>query len=233
MEDNFNTNGQMSESTENCCVNKENKKCGCKCLQTIINVVLLAALVVLFILHFTGIGTKSRVNPNAKPAMVTEGGVLKVAYINTDTLNAKYEYIQDLEKELKAFSDAKEKNYKKQMKDFESDYQNFIKTGAQLTLSQQQAKEAELKQRAEKLAGLEQEISVQIAKKQLADNEKMVNAVYAFIREYNAANQQFNLILAKSGASSPVLYGDEAMDITDEIINGLNEEYRSLKKDDK
>ena len=119
------------------------------------------------------------------------------------------------------------------MKDFESDYQNFIKTGAQLTLSQQQAKDAELKQRAEKLAGLEQELSVQIAKKQLADNEKMVNAVYAFIREYNAANQQFNLILAKSGASSPVLYGDEAMDITDEIINGLNEEYRSLKKDDK
>ena len=119
------------------------------------------------------------------------------------------------------------------MTSFQNDYQNFLKTGDQLTLSQQQAKEADLKQRAAKLSSLEQELAMQVAEKQAKDQEKMVKAVYAFIREYNAANQQFNLILAKSGASSPVLYGDEEMDITDEIVNGLNEEYRNVKKNEK
>ena len=195
--------------------------------------ILAIAVIVLYVLHFTGKCTNGAANPDAKSAMVPENGVLKVAYINTDTLNAKYEYILDLEKELKAYSAAKENSYKQQMASFESDYKNFLKTGDQLTLTQQQAKEAELKKRAEKLGGLEQELAMQIAQKQAADQEKMVKAVYAFIREYNAANQQFNLILAKSGASSPVLYGDEEMDITDEIINGLNEEYRNLKKNEK
>lgn len=232
MEDNQNIQNEVQNEINDCsCNTGEKKKCCCKC-NTIVMVVLFIAVAVLYVLHFTGIGTNSRVNPNAKPAVVAENGGLKIAYINTDTLNAKYDYIKDLEKELKAYSAAKENSYKQQMTSFQNDYQNFLKTGDQLTLSQQQAKEAELKKRAEKLGGLEQELTMQIAQKQAADQEKMVKAVYAFIREYNAANQHFNLILAKSGASSPVLYGDEEMDITDEIINGLNEEYHNVKKNE-
>lgn len=230
MEENQN-NGMQAEKQNDACSN-EKKKCGCKCYQTILNIVLLAAVVVLFVLHFKGNGASSLANPDAKPAPAQKGA-LKIAYVNTDTLNVKYEYIQDLEKELKAYTTAKENSYKQQMTSFQNDYQNFLKTGDQLTLTQQQAKEAELKKRAERLSGLEQELTLQIAKKQADDQEKMVKAVYAFIREYNAATQKFNLILAKSGASSPVLYGDEEMDITDEIINGLNEEYRNLKKNEK
>lgn len=230
MEENQN-NGMQAEQQNDACSN-EKKKCGCKYFQTILNIVLLAAVVVLFVLHFKGNGTSSLANPDAKPAPAQKGA-LKIAYVNTDTLNAKYEYIQDLEKELKAYTTAKENSYKQQMTSFQNDYQNFLKTGDQLTLTQQQAKEAELKKCAERLSGLEQELTLQIAKKQADDQEKMVKAVYAFIREYNAANQKFNLILAKSGASSPVLYGDEEMNITDEIINGLNEEYRNLKKNEK
>ena len=227
MEENLNSNSQLPEQTTNSCGNGNKGRAA-------FNVILAIAVIVLYILHFTGSGKGSdNSNSDAKPATTTEAGALKVAYINTDTLNAKYEYIKDLEKELKAYTTAKENSYKQQMASFESDYKNFLKTGDQLTLSQQQAKEAELKKRAEKLSGLESELTMQIAQKQSQDQEKMVKAVYAFIREYNANNQQFNLILAKSGASSPVLYGDDSMDITDEIINGLNEEYASVKKNEK
>ena len=233
MEDNQNIQNEVQNEINDCsCNTGEKKKCCCKC-NTIVMVVLFIAVAVLYVLHFTGVGTNSRVNPDDKPAVVAQNGGLKIAYVNTDTLNAKYEYIKVLEKELKAFSAAKENSYKQQMTSFQNDYQNFLKTGDQLTLSQQQAKEADLKQRAAKLSNLEQELAMQVAEKQAKDQEKMVKAVYAFIREYNAANQQFNLILAKSGASSPVLYGDEEMDITDEIVNGLNEEYRNVKKNEK
>ena len=209
------------------------------------NIVLLIAVVLLYIFHFAGIGTRSRTNPDAKPAVVAEGGALKVAYINVDTLNARYEYIKDLEKELNAYKTSKENSLKAQTQKLQSDvqalqneYQNYLKTGDQLTLSQQQAKEADLKkreaelnQRAEKLASLEQEYTKQIMEKHTSENQKMLNAVYAFIREYNADNQQFNLILARTGSELPlILYGDEAMDITEEIVAGLNEEYKTVKK---
>ena len=65
--------------------------------------------------------------------------------------------------------------------------------------------------------------------KYLESKKKMIDAVYAFIRDYNAKNQQFNVILKKSFSESPVLYMDDNMDITREIIDGLNEEYRNVK----
>ncbi|MBR1793448.1 MAG: OmpH family outer membrane protein [Bacteroidales bacterium] len=209
--------------------------------------VLVIAVILLYIFHFAGVGTHSRVNPDAKEAVIPENGVIKIAYVNTDSINLRYDYVKDLEKELIAFKNAKENSLKQQMTQFQNDalslqneYQNYLKTGDQLTLSQQQAKEAEFKQReaelnqrTQKLSGLEQEYAAQIQERQITENEKMIKAVYAFIREYNAANQQFDLILAKSNLSSPVLYGNEGMDITDEIIAGLNEEYKTVKSNRK
>lgn len=225
------------------CQCDDNKKCRCL---PIVNCILLVGLILLYIFHFTGIGAKGGkglANANAKaPVVVGEGG-LKIAYVNTDSLNANYKYIKDLEKELNAFKQGKENSLKQQMdklqadsKALQDDYQNYLQNGSSMSLTQQQNKEAELKKRdaeikkrAQQLAQLEQDYTSQILEKQTSENKKMIDAVYAFIREYNAQNQQFNLILAKTGTELPfILYGDEAMDITDEIIKGLNEEYEKV-----
>ncbi len=231
-----NENNQPSniEPTQKGTCTSENKSCGCKCLP-IINCILLAGLVLLYVLHFTGIGAKtpnSKVNAEAKAPVVGENGVLKIAYVNIDTLMAKYDYASSLESQLKSFQAAKENNYKLQMEQFQKDYQAYIKGGADnMTLSQQQAKEKELQDRAQKLQTLEAEYTLQIQEKTLSESEKMTKAVYNFIREYNEQNQQFNLILARSFNNSPILCGDEGMDITDEIVKGLNEEYAKIKED--
>lgn len=193
------------------------------------NIVLLVALVVLFVLHFTGKGTPSKFNPAASEPMIAEDGVLKVACVNSDTLLAKYQYAIDLQDELNRYKDAQEKNYKDQMTKFQNDYQNFLKTGENMTLSQQQAKENELKQRAEKLATLEQELGAKVLQKQMDSNIELLNRIFAFVREYNAANQQFDIILRKTFNDSPTLYMNPAMDITDEIVEGLNKEYKEVK----
>ena len=233
---------EPKQEAEKCQCN-DNKKCRCL---PIVNCILLVGLILLYIFHFTGIGAKGGkglANANAKaPVVVGEGG-LKIAYVNTDSLNANYKYIKDLEKELNAFKQGKENSLKQQMDKLQADgnalqddYQNYLQNGSSMSLTQQQNKEAELKKRdaeikkrAQQLAQLEQDYTSQILEKQTSENKKMIDAVYAFIREYNAQNQQFNLILAKTGTELPfILYGDEAMDITDEIVKGLNEEYEKV-----
>ena len=79
------------------------------------------------------------------------------------------------------------------------------------------------------MSTLEQELSAKILERQMSENTKLLNAIFAYIREYNAANQQFDIILRKTFNDSPTLYVNPAMDITDEIVNGLNEEYRNVK----
>lgn len=197
----------------------------------ICNAVLFLGLVGIYILHFTGNnGGNSKVNVNAKAPVVKEGG-LKVAYVNTDTLIAKYEYAKDMEKELMAFKNQQEAYGKQQVAKFQKDYDDYLKNGANMTLTQQQSTEAELKKRAEKMATLEQELTAKIMERQISENTKLLNAIFAFVREYNEQNQKFDIILRKTFENSPTLYMDEAMDITDEIVNGLNEEYKNLKKE--
>ena len=194
----------------------------------ICNAVLLLGLIGIYVIHFTGVGTKSKVNADATEPLIKEGG-LTVAYVNTDTLLAKYQYAIDMEQELLAYKDQQEAYGRQQMEKFQNDYQEYLKTGANMTLTQQQQKEAELKQRAEKMSTLEQELSAKILERQMTENTKLLNAIFAYVREYNAANQQFDIILRKTFNDSPTLYLNPAMDITDEIVNGLNEEYKSVK----
>lgn len=168
-------------------------------------------------------------NPNATAPVVAEGG-LKIAYVDTDTLLAHYQYAKDLEAELLAYKNQQEATGRSQMERFQKDYQDYLQNGSTMTLSQQQAKEAELKQRAERMATLEQELLAKVAERQITENTKLLNAIFAFVREYNEQNQQFDIILRKTFENTPVLYVNPAMDITQEILDGLNAEYAQVKK---
>ena len=203
--------------------NKTNK------ILIICNAVLFLGLIGIYVLHFTGGKNKSKVNTEATAPLMKEGG-LTVAYVNTDTLLAKYQYAIDMEKELLAYKEQQESIGRQQMEQFQKDYQNYLQTGSTMTLTQQQAKEEELKKRAEKMSTLEQELTAKIMERQMTENTKLLNAIFAFVREYNAANQQFDIIMRQTFNDSPTLYVNPAMDITDEIVAGLNEEYKNLKK---
>lgn len=192
------------------------------------NAVLFLGLVGIYIIHFTS-APKSKVNAEATAPLQKEGG-LTVAYVDTDTLLAKYEYAKELEADLLAFKSQQEAYGKQQMEKFQRDYQDYLQNGDKLTRTQQEAKEAELKQRAERMSTLEQELTAKIMERQIEENTKLLNAIFAFVREYNAANQQFDIILRKTFENSPSLYLNPGMDITQEILDGLNEEHRNLKK---
>ena len=166
-------------------------------------------------------------------AAVEDGAQLRIAYINTDTLMEGYEYARELQKKIEQVS-AQQASLAQQEEQFQTDYQNYLQTGDKLTLSQQQEKEKELKDRYEKLMRLEKQYADLLPQKQksLQDElDKMTKAVYNFIADYNSKHDNYNLILAKSYSNTPVLYGDEGMDITQEILEGLNEEYAQVKKD--
>ena len=192
------------------------------------NAVLLLGLIGIYILHFTP-APKSKVNAEATAPLQKEGG-LTIAYVDTDTLLANYEYAKELEQELLAYKSQQEQYGRQQIEKFQKDYQDYLQNGANMTRTQQEAKEAELKQRSEKMATLEQELTAKIMERQIEENTKLLNAIFAFVREYNSQNQKFDIILRKTFENSPSLYLNPGMDITKEILDGLNEEHRNLKK---
>lgn len=211
----------------------EKKHCKCHLPVAILMALLCIAVIVLYVLYFTS-GKKSikpAENENVAAIASPDGQSMRIAYINTDTLMAGYQYARELQQQIEHVS-AQQESLLQQEQQFQADYQNFLQTGENMTLSQQQEKEKELKARYEKLSNLEKQYANSLPQKQqkLQDElDKMTKAVYNFIADYNAKHYNYNLILAKSYSNTPVLYGDEEMDITQEILDGLNKEYAQVK----
>lgn len=190
--------------------------------------------IVLFILVLSGDKaetkeTKTTAAIKKNKTLSSDG--LKVAYINTDTVMAKYQMAIDMEKDLQDYQKRLKNELESKLKKFQTDYENYMKNGANLTLTQQKQTEQDLTKRQQELPQLEQQMMLDLQERQVADNKKMLDAVYAFIRDYNKKHQNFDIILSKSYLGSPVLYIDEGMDITNEIIEGLNKEYEEYKKE--
>ena len=68
------------------------------------NTILTLAIILISTMVACSNNNNSKQNPDATAPMVTEGG-LKVAYIDTDTLLAKYQYAIDLEQQLKDYTE--------------------------------------------------------------------------------------------------------------------------------
>lgn len=190
--------------------------------------------IILFVMVLSDRKTETKESKNvaqtAKKNKTLSYDGLKVAYINTDTIMAKYQKAIDMQAELQAYQKQLENELQSKFTKFQSDYENYMKNGASLTLTQQKQTEQDLTKRQQELSQLEPQMMADLQKRQVSENEKLLNAVYAFIKHYNKKHENFDIILSKSYIGSPVLYIDEGMDITDEIVKGLNKEYEEYKK---
>ncbi|MBR1774372.1 MAG: OmpH family outer membrane protein [Bacteroidales bacterium] len=167
-----------------------------------------------------------------KAEKVVQAGNLKIAYINTDTIMAQYEYAVEMQKDLQAKQSQIENSLKNQYTQLQKEEQEYLKNGGMnMTRTQQEAKEKEFQKREQQLSQAMQQQPAQFQQEVAQQNEKLLNAVLAFVKDYNSKHDKYNIILSMSKYNGPALYIDEGMDITDEIVKGLNEEHRALKKD--
>ncbi|MDD4544298.1 MAG: OmpH family outer membrane protein [Bacteroidales bacterium] len=187
---------------------------------------LIGVIVVIVLFIFKG----NNINNDTSSTPIIQNGELRIAYVDTDSIMLQYEYAKDLEQGLKSYQKQLESSYEGQLRKLQTDFENYQKTGDKLTLTEQRRKEEDLMKRQQELPEVQQRMMSQLQERQVEDNKKLLNSVYAFIKDYNSKNKKFNIILSKSYVSSSVLYADQGLDITKEIIKGLNQEYKDLKK---
>ncbi|MDO5759955.1 MAG: OmpH family outer membrane protein [Bacteroidota bacterium] len=232
MEENINNNQEFETTTEQNIsdVNKNTEqKQGSNNKLFILAIVLSVIAIVFSAISLFG-GKEETALDNKKNAKTIQSGDLRIAYVDTDTILAKYDMAVEMQKSLEEKQKQAENSFKQQQASLEKDYKDYMTNGDKLTLTQQKAKEQELQQRMQNLQQMPTKLQSDLQQEQMTQNKKLLDAVYAFIKDYNAKHDKYNIILSKSYVSSPTLYMDEGMDITDEIVKGLNEEYKEYKK---
>lgn len=193
----------------------------------IVSIVLLAAVIVLYVLHFAGEGNNEHGNVAENNAVNRSGG-LRIAYVKADSVLLNYDLAQDLHDEFTKKQEAYTSEYGTKRQSFEKDaaaFQEKLQRGGFLT-------EQRAVQERDRLVGIEQEIvkmdqelSTKLGELQAENNKQLLDKLMEYLEELNEGKKYDYIFNA-----SNILIGDEADNITKEVLAVLNKRYADSKK---
>jgi outer membrane protein len=152
-----------------------------------------------------------------------------IVYVNSDSLLNNYEYFKAVkgqfqEKSKKAQSDLTAKGSA-----FQREVAVYQQSAPSLSADQRANTEQRLARKQQELATYNQNAGNALANEEAVENEKLYNKVSDFLKGF-AKTKGYKMVLTYSKANPTVLYADESLDVTKEVLIGLNEEYKKAKK---
>ena len=195
-----------------------------KNLSIVLNVVLFVAVIVLYVLYFSG-HKSPETAMNSKVAGTADA--TKIVYINTDTLLNNYQLAVELnEAFLKKQEDRRtELNIKAKAIDQEgTEFQRKLQNNG--FISEARAIEArdQLLVKQENFRRLQQEMMDKASREQSELNKQLFDEITNFLKEYNK-EKGFSIVLSTQLGGN-VLYAEDGFDITKEIVDRLNANYK-------
>ncbi len=187
--------------------------------------VLFLLVAVLYILHFSG--NKSHVSGKSGVNGGGEGSTLNIAYIKVDSLAVNYDFAQEMHDTFVKQQEAFTKEYGEKRTRFESQaaaFQEKVQRGGFLSQDRAMQERDRLMGEEQQITKLDQELSTKLAQIQTDNNKQLLDSIMSYLKIYNK-DKKYNYIFN----AGEVLVGDEANNITKEILVGLNARYSKAR----
>lgn len=218
------------EVPETCSMEPEKPECdkkkNCHWAHLIFDLLLLAAVIALFILHFAG----NKQNKVAAPVATEQQGDGSVVYVNIDTINEKYEMVSLLTDSIDAEKQRQTVQFQNRQKALENklaNYQRNMQSG-QLTAQQAQYAEASLQQESQKLQSDYAQAVESLEARYTAALEQIADSLREATKRVNAGVNASYVFTYGSG--SPMICADPSRDITNQVLDELNKPFSKKKK---
>lgn len=198
-----------------------------KNISLIINIVLAVALGIVLFLHFS---LSKRVSELESQPSISKSGNGSIVYINMDSLYKEYNEYVDLKTtmEEKQNKMAQELNSKKiSLERSAADFQDKMQKGL-LLRSEAEKIQQQLMQQEQSLLRLNENMQMQLAEETQVLNRRLYNNIVDFLKDYNKSGK-IDYVLSHS-FGGPFLFVDDSLDITKDVIGGLNEKYKTTNK---
>ncbi|MBQ5627080.1 MAG: OmpH family outer membrane protein [Bacteroidaceae bacterium] len=147
---------------------------------------------------------------------------IRIAYVDYDSLLLKFNLAQEMQKELirKEMSinniiEKERKTLQEEAAAFETKVQNNVFA----TQERAQAEYEKIMKKDQELLQRSQAMIAEFEKESITKSSEVTQSIMDYIKEYNS-DAKFDFILTKMGGN--MLYANEALDITDEVVKGLN-----------
>lgn len=193
---------------------------------TILSVIAVIGVVVLFGLHFSG---EKNVTTNSKTASASNDSRFKVAYVDIDTFEEHYDFLRSKREEFNKRQQSMQNELERSAQQYQHNVEAFqrkIQSG-NISQSEGEATQKQLLQMQQSLQLRQQALTEELVKEKDAFNKKLHDELDTFLKEYNK-NKGYDYILSYSQEASQILLADEKYNITEDVINGMNDRAKKM-----
>jgi len=148
-------------------------------------------------------------------------GNQSIAYVNSDTLFTNYNYYEEVSKALGEKRNKLEQEYIRRAEGLQKQIEDYQRTVNNMTIAQARAIEEDLGKKRQNLMQYQENITLELRNEEATMNQVLYEKVAAFLKNYGD-NNNLQVVLTYS-AGSGLLYANDALDITPQVISGLNE----------
>jgi len=163
-----------------------------------------------------------------KPAEVKE---VKTAYVDTSVLMKEYTATKDLDAKYKAKGEEKGRQLQAEIDRFKQEAQNFQAQAQANGQAWAQQKGAELQRREQQLAQAQQALSQQLQQEGGTEMDSLVSNVKKTIKAYGK-EKGYTYIYGTGDSNASILYAEDKLDITKDILKLLNDKYKAPAKEE-
>ena len=196
-----------------------------KNVSLILNVILLLAVAILFYLHFSGKKTTGPTKIASQKQAVANGesNDFKIAYFEMDSVNNNFVLIKDVKSELSK----EEEKINTELTRLQKSYNDRIThyQGQANSMSQVESEKAnrDILQLQDKIRSTKQNMEQRYQDLYMRKMQDVKSKVEDYLKEYNR-DKGYSYILAYEPGF--IFYRDSALNITSDLINGLNTKYK-------
>lgn len=185
-----------------------------------INIALFVLLAILAVAFF--VSNKKTVSSAA--AVSTSAGNLKIAYVDLDSIQEKYQYYKEKMVEFDKKKEDADRQLNTAFQKIEEERITFAKKGQAITQAEyenfQRSYQAKMQSLEEQKRNMENAISIDGVKML----EELKNKINGFLAEYNK-EKGYSYIFSTSNSLNVLFYKDSTNNITNEVVDGLNKAY--------
>ncbi len=167
--------------------------------------------------------------PSNESAATSNGGT-RIAYVEVDSLMSQYKFCKDYSLILqKKSNNARNTLSQKgaQLQAAAANFQQKMNNNGFASREQAAAVQNAIQRQQQDLQELQQRLESELASETNKYNAALRDSLQHFLKVYNK-DKKYDLILSKAGDN--ILYASKKNDITQDVVNGLNKNYKPTGK---
>ena len=189
-----------------------------KNLSIYLNIVLIIAVVVLYILRW-----QDQSNQNMSPALSSTNAATTV-YVNGDSLLNNYDYFIDAKKDFEAKTKQVENIIMAKRAVLEKEIGAYQQSAAGMSTEQRASVEESLMKKQESFKQYSENASANLQEEQAKFNEALFDKVAAYLKEFSK-DKKYKIVMNYAKGTG-ILFANDSLDITQDVLKGLNKAYK-------